>query len=232
MPYLAPATIAAILGGCVLAAGTAQAAGDAAAGARAFRACAACHSVAAGRQMTGPSLAGIVGRKAASVDSFLRYSPALKSASIVWNEQSLDAWLTDPKTVTPGNYMTFAGIKDAQVRADLIAFLKTAGTGDTADRSAQGGGMMRGPELPDLKALDPEHQVKAITYCGDTYRVTTAAGETRPFWETNLRFKTDSSGQGPAKGRPAIMGAGMMGDRASVIFADPIEISGFIARKC
>jgi cytochrome c len=68
--------------------------------------------------------------------------------------------------------------------------------------------------------------------CGDTYRVTTAAGELPPFWEFNLRFKTDTTDTGPAKGRPAIMGAGMRGDRASVIFADPAEISAFIKKRC
>jgi cytochrome c len=63
-------------------------------------------------------------------------------------------------------------------------------------------------------------------------RTTTADGETHDFWERNLRFKTDSSEEGPVKGAPAILGAGMMGDRASVIFAAPDEISGFIKHDC
>jgi hypothetical protein len=54
----------------------------------------------------------------------------------------------------------------------------------------------------------------------------------RNFWERNLRFKTDSSEDGPAKGAPAILRAGMMGDRAAVIFASPEEISGFISHAC
>ena len=54
----------------------------------------------------------------------------------------------------------------------------------------------------------------------------------RNFWERNLRFKTDSSEDGPAKGAPAILRAGMMGDRAAVIFASPEEISGFISHSC
>lgn len=81
-------------------------------------------------------------------------------------------------------------------------------------------------------ALGPARRVTAIRYCGDTYRVTTAAGETRPFWEFNLRFHTDSSDAGPAKGHPALMPAGVMGDRTSVIFADPAEISAFIDKAC
>ena len=72
----------------------------------------------------------------------------------------------------------------------------------------------------------------AIRYCGDTYSVTTGGGETQQFWERNLRFKTDSSADGPLKGKPALMPAGMMGDRASVIFAEPSEISAFIEARC
>jgi len=54
----------------------------------------------------------------------------------------------------------------------------------------------------------------------------------RDFWERNLRFKTDVGDEGPLKGAPALVGAGMMGDRADVIFAGPEEISGFITRQC
>src|SRR5258706_16286824 len=97
----------------------------------------------------------------------------------------------------------------------------------------KGTGVMRGggPE-PNLKKIGPEIQVKAITYCRDTYRVKTADGKTRPFWERNLRFKTDSSKDGPEKDAPAIMPAGMMGDRASVIFAAPEEITKMIEPRC
>lgn len=94
------------------------------------------------------------------------------------------------------------------------------------------GGMVGGGRDANLRKLEPGQQVKAITYCHDTYRVATADGKTRAFWERNLRFKTDSSEEGPDKGEPAIMPAGMMGDRASVIFADPEEIAQFIAKHC
>jgi cytochrome c len=75
-------------------------------------------------------------------------------------------------------------------------------------------------------------QVKAVTYCHDTYRVTTADGKTRAFWERNLRLKTDSSKDGPATGVPALVPAGMMGDRAGLIFAGPEEVSKTIERRC
>ena len=92
------------------------------------------------------------------------------------------------------------------------------------------GGMMGGGRDPNLKNLEPAKQVKAITYCRDTYRVTTADETTRAFWERNLRLVTDSSQDGPEKGAPAIMPAGMMGDR--VIFAAPEEITKMIESRC
>jgi hypothetical protein len=75
-------------------------------------------------------------------------------------------------------------------------------------------------------------RVKSITYCRDTFTVTTEDGKSRDFWERNLRFKTDSSDEGPDKNSPAILAAGMMGDRASIVFAAPDEISRFITPHC
>ncbi len=94
------------------------------------------------------------------------------------------------------------------------------------------GGMMGGAAVPNLKKLDPEDRVQAVSYCGDTYRVTTTDGKTRDFWERNLRFKTDSGEEGPAKGAPALVDAGMMGDRADVIFSGPEEINHFVSNQC
>ena len=94
------------------------------------------------------------------------------------------------------------------------------------------GGMMGGGHDPNLKSLEPNKRVKAITYCRDTYRVTTAGGKTRAFWERNLRFMIDSGKDGPESGAPAIMPAGMMGDRAAVIFAAPEEITKMIESRC
>jgi len=185
--------------------------------------------------MTGPSLANLWDRKAGSLPDFERFSDAMKSSGIVWNDQTLDEWIADPQHLVPDNEMPFDGIKDASARADLLAFLKDATKADAApQRAAQQGmrGMMGGGPDPNLKKLEPGIQVKAITYCHDTYRVTTADGKTRSFWERNLRFKTDSSRDGPEKGAPAIVPAGMVGDRASVIFAAPEEVSKTIEGRC
>src|SRR5216684_1593833 len=208
--------------------------GNASRGQQDFRACAPCHSLEADRNMTGPSLANLWGRRAGSLPSFERYSDALKSSGIIWDDRALDGWLTDRESMVPDNEMPFEGIKDAPVRADLLAFLKEATKPGAPQQTAQQGGMkgmggmMGGGPDPNLKKLEPGIQVKSITHCHDTYRVTTADGKTRAFWERNLRFKTDSSKDGPEKGAPAIMPAGMMGDRASVIFAAPDEINKFV----
>lgn len=213
--------------------------GDASRGQQDFRACAPCHSLEPDRNMTGPSLAGLWGRKAGSLPSFDRYSDALKSSGIIWDDRALDGWLTDPQAMVPDNDMPFEGIKDARVRADLLAFLKEATKPGATQQTAQQGGMKGmggmmggGGHDPNLKNLEPAKHVKAITYCRDTYRVTTADEKTRAFWERNLRFKTDSSQDGPERGAPAIVPAGMMGDRASVIFAAPEEINKMIEARC
>jgi cytochrome c len=213
--------------------------GDASRGQQDFRVCTPCHSLEPDRNMTGPSLANLWGRKAGSLPSFDRYSDALKSSGIIWDDRTLDGWLTDPERMVPDNEMPFEGIKDGRVRADLLAFLKDATKpGASPERTAQAqmkgmGGMMGGGGRdPNLKNLEPNKRVKAITYCRDTYRVTTADDKTRAFWERNLRFKTDSSKDGPEKGAPALTPAGMMGDRASVIFAAPDEINKVIEARC
>jgi cytochrome c len=186
--------------------------------------------------MTGPSLAGLWHRKAGSLASFTRYSPALKASGISWDDATLDAWLADPQRLVPGNTMPFAGIEDAGQRHDLIAFLKDV-TQPGHAVSAQGGrtgGMMgmMGSGSPNLRNLEAAMRITKITHCRDSYRVTTADGKVRDFWERNLRFKTDTSEEGPEKGTPALVPAGILGDRADVIFADPHEISAAIVPQC
>lgn len=100
----------------------APAAGDAAAGKTVFARCMACHSVVAGQNKLGPTLAGVIGRKAGTVPGFT-YSPAMKAAAISWTPDKLDAYLTAPKTLVPGNKMIFAGLPKPADRANVIAYL-------------------------------------------------------------------------------------------------------------
>lgn len=211
---------------------TVEAAGNPERGAELYRVCAGCHSLEPGRHRAGPSLARIFGREAGTVEGFLRYSDALKQSKVVWNEETLDAWLEEPDEVIPGNLMPFPGIKDAQRRADLVAFLKKTSAKNESSTATQERSMPE-PELPDLEKLPEDNRVKDIRYCKDSYFVTLATGQTVPFWEFNLRFKTDSNPKtGPAKGQPVLIAVGMRGDRAALIFSSPEEISRAIQRRC
>jgi cytochrome c len=94
--------------------------GDAARGETLYEACQDCHSL--DKNDVGPRHRGVFGRKAASLPDY-DYSDALKSANIVWNEETLDKWLTDPQAVAPGAKMFFH-LDNPQDRADVIAYLK------------------------------------------------------------------------------------------------------------
>ena len=213
---------------------TAHAEGDPQRGAQVFRQCMACHSAASGEHLTGPSLAHVWDRKAGTAQGFGRYSDAMKRSEVKWNESTLDKWLQDPERFIPGTTMTFPGIKDAGARADVIAYLHAVSENKAppakADRPM--GGMMGGGRKPDLRKAPPEGQVKSIRHCGDAYTIETGDGTKTKIWEFNLRLKTDTSKLGPLPGKPVVLGAGMHGDRASVIFASPSEISGFIKESC
>src|SRR2546421_12268018 len=97
---------------------SAQAAGDAKRGAQVFSQCMACHSVAEGEHLTGPSLAHVWNHKAGSVPGFQRYSEAIQRAGITWDEATLNKWLANPRTLVPGTSMTFPGLKEQKDRLD------------------------------------------------------------------------------------------------------------------
>lgn len=98
--------------------------GNAANGEKLFTVCKTCHVAEKGVNRVGPSLWGIVGRKAGSVEGF-KYSPANKNSGITWTEDNLFQYLAAPQKFMPGTYMAYAGMKPPQDRADLIAYLKT-----------------------------------------------------------------------------------------------------------
>lgn len=96
--------------------------GDARRGEKLFARCSACHSEN-GQKKIGPSLAGVVGRKAGSLDG-VRYSNALKQSNLVWTDESLNAFLTAPARLVPGTTMTVR-ISNEQDRQDLISYMKS-----------------------------------------------------------------------------------------------------------
>lgn len=97
---------------------------DAVRGEQIYARCTACHALAYDR--VGPRHCGLFGRRAGSVPGFV-YSPAMKRSGIVWNEKSLDRFLSGPLKTVPGTTMTYDGVADAAERADLIAYLERAG---------------------------------------------------------------------------------------------------------
>lgn len=100
-------------------------AADAVAGQAVFKTnCAICHSVAPGKTMVGPSLFGVVGRPSGSEPGF-HYSAANRAANLVWDDATLDRYLTSPRTVVPGTIMPYPGLPDVAKRGDLIAYLAT-----------------------------------------------------------------------------------------------------------
>ncbi len=116
------AFIAAMLS-CAFAVTASAQSGNAAAGEKDFVVCRACHQIGPGaKNLVGPSLNGVVGRKAGSVPGF-QYSEANKNSGITWTPEELFTYLEAPQKVVPRTKMVFPGVKDAQKRHDIIAFL-------------------------------------------------------------------------------------------------------------
>ena len=111
--------------GCLLIAAAAARAQDARHGQAVFQTyCSICHSTQPGRNVMGPSLYRVVGRKAGTVPGF-NYSSAMKASGVVWTPANLDSWLTAPREFVRGTYMSFPGLHDPKDRADVIAWLAT-----------------------------------------------------------------------------------------------------------
>jgi len=118
--------VLALAGFAIAMASAAYAEGDAAKGKKVFRKCAVCHSLDPAKKKIGPHLSGLIGRKIATVAGF-KYSKAMRTADIVWDEKTLDTFLVKPKRFLKRTKMMFPGLKKEQHRADLIAYLKTVG---------------------------------------------------------------------------------------------------------
>lgn len=116
---------AAFLGAALLGTSAPAISADAANGEKVFRKCATCHTLEEGKRKIGPSLYGIFGRTSGTLEGF-RYSKAMKDAGIVWTEETIDAYIANPRGYVKGNRMAFVGLKKPEERADVIAYLKSA----------------------------------------------------------------------------------------------------------
>jgi cytochrome c len=115
----------ALAGLVLMATGGARAAVDAAAGQVLFtHKCAICHTVVEGQNKAGPSLYGVVGRKAGSLPGYV-YSDAMKNANRTWDAATLDDYLEAPRQKIPGIKMIFVGLPQESDRQDVIAYLST-----------------------------------------------------------------------------------------------------------
>jgi cytochrome c2 len=127
-PVLTLANILIVAGTLGAATAPALAEGDAAAGERVFARCGVCHGVGDANRAQGPNLNGVFGRVAGTQEEFApRYSPAMKAKGeegLVWSEETIDAYLADPRGYIPGNRMAFAGLREEADRANVIAYLK------------------------------------------------------------------------------------------------------------
>jgi cytochrome c len=107
-----------------LSSASAMAAGDAGKGKKVFNKCKACHTLKpGGKHKIGPNLGGVMGRKAGMADGFKKYSKSMKASGIVWDEKTLDEFLTKPKKMVKKTKMGFAGLRKAKQRADVIAYI-------------------------------------------------------------------------------------------------------------
>ena len=98
--------------------------GDPARGKATFARCAACHAMVPGKNGVGPSLAGVVGRKAASVPGY-RYSPALQASGLTWDAATIARFIAGPAKLVKGTKMLAPPVSNPQDQANIVAYLKT-----------------------------------------------------------------------------------------------------------
>ena len=172
--------------------------GDAAAGRQVFRKCQACHSLDAGKNGLGPSLAGIVGERAAAVPGY-NFSPAMKASNLVWDAATLDDYLTDPQKVVPGNKMPFPGLKTERERNAVIALLAANSKSDAAPTAAA-------PTPPTTPAqIAPTAAAPAATPADAVPPTSSASTMPGPGYMPGLRYTLRS---GIAEGRMVFIGIG------------------------
>ena len=92
-------------------------------GKKQFNKCAACHAIETDTHLMGPSLRGLIGRKAGSVPDFV-FSSAMEKSDIVWSEEILEEYLKAPMEYVPGTVMPFGGIKNDEQRGALVCYIK------------------------------------------------------------------------------------------------------------
>ena len=127
IPVRARHVLAIALATAMMAASASAIAADVKKGKKVFKKCKVCHSIKEGKKhKQGPNLYGVFGRTSGTAEGFKKYSDAMKEAAIVWDEETIRAYISDPKGYIPKNKMAFNGLKKEKDRDNLIAYLKEA----------------------------------------------------------------------------------------------------------
>jgi len=172
----APAAQTSGQGASAPAAAAAPVTGDVAAGKLVFRKCQACHSLESGKNGLGPSLAGLIGKKAGGVPNY-NYSPAMKGSDLTWDVATLDTYLSDPQKSVPGNKMPFPGLKTENERNAVIAFLASTSAPAAAPAAAQSAAV---PPAATRAPTPPASTIPASSYIpGLRYTLRTGIAEGR-----------------------------------------------------
>ena len=115
----AAAALALVLGG------PARAEGDAAKGEKVFAKCKTCHEIATDKNKVGPTLQGVIGRKAGTVAGF-KYSEAMVNSGVTWDAATIAEYVAKPKEFIAGNKMAFAGLKKEDEIENLVAYIQAS----------------------------------------------------------------------------------------------------------
>lgn len=197
------------------------AAADPGRGERVFKKCRACHTVEmAAPHRVGPNLWGVIGRPVATMESYGRYSKAMKNFGGAWDPERLDVYLENPRGVVPGTIMTFAGLPKPDDRANVIAYLNQngpeplvfGGDGQATDSSEaseqpavkteETASTAAAPsaEEADYGFLVHEPGVAEVhAYCTPCHSemIVVQQGKTRDNWEKLLKWMIDEQGMAP-----------------------------------